>query len=239
MLTETVLSVSNLCFSYPDKPQVLQNLNLTIKPRERVGLIGANGAGKTTLFLSFCGVLQPTAGEILLFGKPVIVGKFRPEIGLVFQNPHDQLFSASVRDDVAFGPENMGLSPAEVDRRTRDALSLTGVLELASRIPHHLSGGERRMVAIASVLAMSPQLIVYDEPSANLDLRSRRRLIHFLQNSQETLIVSSHDLALILDVCSRVILLDKGSIVADGNPREIITDAQLMAVHGLEALPTS
>lgn len=236
MSAEAALSVSNLYFSYPDCPQVLQNLTLTIQPGERVGLIGANGAGKTTFFLSLCGVLQPTAGEILLFGKPVIPGQFRPEIGLVFQNPNDQLFSASVREDVAFGPENMGFSAAEIERRTQNALSLTGTLKLASRIPHHLSGGEKRMVAIASILAMQPQLIVYDEPSANLDLRSRRRLIHFLQDSLETLIISSHDLELILQVCSRVILLDKGCLVADGNPGEIVTNRQLMEAHGLESI---
>ncbi|MBC6423525.1 MAG: ABC transporter ATP-binding protein [Hormoscilla sp. SP12CHS1] len=228
------IAVCNLCFSYPDKWHVLQNLSLTIQPGERVGLIGPNGAGKTTFFLLICGVLQPTAGEIVLWDKPVVAGEFRPEVGLVFQNPNDQLFSASVRDDVAFGPENLGLSPAEVDDRVQAALSLTGVLELAARVPHHLSGGEKRMVAIASVLAMHPQLVIYDEPSANLDLRARRRLIDFLQDSNETLVISSHDLELILELCDRVLLLDQGQIVADGPPQEVMADWQLMQEHGLE-----
>lgn len=231
---QPAIAVSNLCFSYPDKQQVLQNLSLTIQPGERVGLIGPNGAGKTTFFLLVCGVLQPTAGEIVLWDKPVVAGEFRREIGLVFQNPNDQLFSASVRDDVAFGPENLGLSPAEVEDRVQAALSLTGVEELAARVPHHLSGGEKRMVAIASVLAMHPQLVIYDEPSANLDLRARRRLIDFLQASRETLIISSHDLELILEVCDRVLLLDQGQIVADGHPQEVMADGQLMQDRGLE-----
>ncbi|HBQ97633.1 MULTISPECIES: ABC transporter ATP-binding protein [unclassified Roseofilum] len=228
------IAVSNLNFSYPDQPTVLQNLNFTIREGERVGLIGPNGAGKTTLFFCLCGVLSPTSGEIQLWDKPVEVGQFRPEIGLVFQNPNDQLFSASVWDDVAFGPENMGLSPDRVKACTEEALSLTGVTELADRPPHHLSGGQKRMVAIASVLSMHPQAIIYDEPSANLDLRSRRRLINFLQASRETLLISSHDLDLILEVTSRTLLLDSGNIIADGPTVEVMGNTQTMIDHGLE-----
>lgn len=228
------IAVSNLHFSYPDQPNVLQNLNFTIREGERVGLIGPNGAGKTTLFLCLCGVLSPTSGKIQLWGEPVEVGQFRPEIGLVFQNPSDQLFSASVWDDVAFGPDNMGLSPDEVISRTQKALDLTGVTDLADRPPHHLSGGQKRMVAIASVLSMHPQAIVYDEPSANLDLRSRRRLIHFLQNSPQTLLISSHDLDLILEVTSRTLLIDSGHLIADGPTADIMANTQTMIDHGLE-----
>jgi len=228
------IAVSNLNFSYPDQPNVLHNLDFTIHEGERVGLIGPNGAGKTTLFFCLCGVLSPTSGEIQLWGEPVEVGRFRPEIGLVFQNPSDQLFSASVWDDVAFGPENMGLSPDQVNDRTQKALNLTGVCDLADRPPHHLSGGQKRMVAIASVLAMHPQAIVYDEPSANLDLRSRRRLINFLQASPETLLISSHDLDLILEVTSRTLLLDSGELIADGSPKEVMGNRQMMLNHGLE-----
>ncbi|MBP0015514.1 MAG: ABC transporter ATP-binding protein [Roseofilum sp. SID3] len=228
------IAVSNLNFSYPDQPKVLQNLNFTIQEGERVGLIGPNGAGKTTLFFCLCGVLSPTSGEMRLWDKPVEVGQFRPEMGLVFQNPNDQLFSASVWDDVAFGPENMGLSPDRVKACTEEALSLTGVTELADRPPHHLSGGQKRMVAIASVLSMHPQAIIYDEPSANLDLRSRRRLINFLQASRETLLISSHDLDLILEVTSRTLLLDSGNIIADGPTVEVMGNTQTMIDHGLE-----
>ncbi|NES23119.1 MAG: ABC transporter ATP-binding protein, partial [Symploca sp. SIO3E6] len=178
------IQISGLSFSYPNQPPVLQELSFTIHPGERVGLIGPNGAGKSTLFLSICGLLQPTSGEILLCGKPVVKGEFRPEIGLVFQNPNDQLFCPSVQDDVAFGPENLGLSATEIEYRVKEALAVTGIQKLAERVPHHLSGGQKCMVAIAGVLAMQPQVILYDEPSANLDLRSRRRLIDFLQEAE-------------------------------------------------------
>jgi len=233
-MQQPALVVSDLSFSYPDKPDVLRNMSLEILPGERVGLIGPNGAGKTTLFLVICGVLKPDAGEIVLFEKPVTNGNFRPEIGMVFQNSDDQLFCPSVRDDVAFGPQNLGLSKEEVAARVTESLTTTGSLKLADRPPHHLSGGEKRMVSIAGVLAMRPRLIVYDEPNANLDIRARRRLIRFLQASQETILVASHDLELVLEVCDRVILLNEGRIVANGSPREMMSDAALMEAHGLE-----
>lgn len=226
--------LKNLYFSYPDKPDVLDGVDFQVLPGERVGIIGPNGAGKTTLFMSICGVLTPTGGEIMLFGKPVEPGEFRPEIGLVFQNPNDQLFCASVWDDVAFGPQNMGLSPVEVKTRVEQALSMTGLLNLGSRPPHHLSGGEKRMVAIAGILAMEPLAVIYDEPSASLDIRMRRRLIQLLQSSGQTILISSHDLELILETCDRVILMDAGKIIADGKPQDIMGDAQLMETHGLE-----
>lgn len=230
---KTAIALKNVNFSYSDHPGTLKEINLTIVPGERVGIIGPNGAGKTTLFLSICGIL-PATGEISLFDKPVIPGEFRSEIGLVFQNPNDQLFCASVWEDVAFGPENMGLSPEEVNQRVDRALSLTGVKELAPRPPHHLSGGEKRMVAIAGVLAMQPQLVIYDEPSANLDALARRRLIQFLQGASETMLISSHDLEMILEVCDRVILMAAGKIIADGIPKKIMGDRQLMTAFGLE-----
>jgi cobalt/nickel transport system ATP-binding protein len=238
MGTELALAVSGLSFSYPDKPGVLRDLGLEVGSGERVGIIGPNGAGKTTFFLSICGVLKPDKGEIDLFGEPLTRGHFRPEIGMVFQNSDDQLFSPSVRDDVAFGPHNLGLSRAEVETRVQEALSTTGVLDLADRPPHHLSGGEKRMVSIAGVLAMHPKLIIYDEPSASLDIRSRRRLICFLRKSEETILLASHDLELVLEVCDRVALIDGGSIVANGNPRELMGNVELMEAHGLE-LPHS
>lgn len=228
------LAVSGLSFSYPSRAGVLQDANLEIAAGERVGLIGPNGAGKTTLFLLICGVLRPTSGEIRLFGRAVVPGSFRPEIGLVFQDPDDQLFSPSVWDDVAFGPQNLGLSRDQVAARVKGALSLAGVETLATRAPHHLSGGEKRMVSIAGVLAMRPQLVIYDEPSASLDIRSRRRLISFLQGSEQTLLIASHDLELILEICSRAVLLDEGRIVGQGLPRQLMCDQKLMEAHGLE-----
>ncbi len=228
------LEVSSLSFSYPDKSDVLRDINLEIQSGEKVGLIGPNGAGKTTFFLSICGVLKPSNGEISVLGKPVKSGDFNPEIGMVFQNPDDQLFCPSVRDDVAFGPQNMGLSKSEIETRVSEALSAVGCKELAERPPHHLSGGEKRMVSIAGVLAMRPELVIYDEPSANLGMRSRRRVIKLLQTSTQTILISSHDLELILEICDRVFMLDSGQIVADGNPRQIMADEKLMETYGQE-----
>ena len=229
-----VLTVSGLCFSYPGRANVLQDLSLDVMPGERVGIIGPNGAGKTTFFLTISAVLKPSAGDISVLGKPVLNGDFRPEVGLVFQNPDDQLFCPSVRDDVAFGPGNMGLSKDEVEATVTEALSAVGGLELADRPAHHLSEGEKRMVSIASVLAMRPRLVLYDEPSGNLDIRSRRRLIRLLQASKETILIASHDLELVLEVCGRVLLIDNGRVVADGNPIEIMGDDELMEAHGQE-----
>ena len=233
-LQTPAVTISNLGFAYTESKGILTDINLQISAGESVGLIGANGAGKTTLFLTICGILTPTYGEVKLFEKLVQPGIFNPDIGLVFQNPDDQLLCPTVRDDIAFGPENMGLSPEEVDKRVSVALSLTGISHLIDRVPHHLSGGEKCMVAIASVLAMLPQIILYDEPSANLDLRARRRLIKFLQTAPETTIISSHDLEMLLEVCDRVVLLNQGRIVADGIPQQIMSDRILMESNGLE-----
>lgn len=227
------LNITNLTFAYPEV-QVLRGIDLNIAQGERVGLIGPNGVGKTTLFHVVCGILAPTGGDVTLFGDPVQPGQFHPEVGLVFQYPDDQLFSPSVYDDIAFGPLNMGLELDEVDRRVKRALEITGIEKLGKRAPHHLSGGQKRMVAIAGIMAMEPQLIIYDEPSANLDMRARRRLIDFMKQSEETLLVSAHDLELVLEVCERVILLDEGQIVAQGNPHELMADEALMLAHGLE-----
>lgn len=232
---EPVLAVSGLSFWYSGRLPVLKDLNLKVWPGERVGVIGPNGTGKTTFFLLVCGVLKPAAGEIRLFGKPVVPGEFRPEAGMVFQNPDDQLFCPTVRDDVAFGPRNLALSKEEVDARVRDALTVTGIIELGDHPPHHLSGGQKRLAAIAGVLAMHPRLVIYDEPTSNLDSRYRRRLINFLRTSpQEAVLVASHDLEFILEVCSRVLLMDGGHIVAGGDPKEILGNAALMEAHGLE-----
>ena len=233
-LETPAITISNLCFAYTENKNTLTDINIQIALGESVGLIGANGAGKTTLFLSICGILSPTYGEIKLFDRPVQSGTFNPDIGLVFQNPDDQLFCPTVKEDIAFGPENMGLTPEVISDRVDEALSLTGVSHLIDRIPHQLSGGEKCMVAIASVLAMHPQIILYDEPSANLDLRARRRLIKFLQTSKETNIVSAHDLELIIEVCDRVIVLNQGRIIADGIPTEVMSNRSLMEANGLE-----
>jgi len=231
---EPVLTTTDLSFSYPDRTDVLKEFNIEIKPGEKVGLVGPNGSGKTTFFLLVCGVLKPSEGDILLFGNMVHSGEFCPDVGLVFQNSDDQLFSPSVWEDVAFGPQNMGLSAEEIEARVRTALQTTGCTGLSDRPVHHLSQGEKRMVAIAGVLAMHPRLIIYDEPSANLDIRSRRRLIKMLQESEHATLVASHDLEMILEICHRVVLIDQGNVVAEGVPQNIFADEELMEVHGQE-----
>ncbi|MBE7380685.1 MAG: ABC transporter ATP-binding protein [Leptolyngbya sp. SIO1E4] len=228
------IALHHVAFSYTDTPDILQDVTLTIREGERVGLIGHNGCGKTTLFMLICGLLQPSAGTVTLFDQPVRLNQFYPEVGLLFQDPEDQLFSPSVEDDVAFGPQNLGLSEAEITARVEAALELTGMTALAKRPPHHLSGGEKQMVAIAGLLAMCPRVLLYDEPTASLDLRTRRRLIGFLQRSDETLVIASHDLEFLLEVCDRVVLIDDGQIIADGNARDIMGNQTLMEKHGLE-----
>lgn len=231
------ISINKISFFYKNLP-ILTNLSLFINPEEKVGLIGANGAGKTTLFLSICGLLTPVRGEIKLFEKVVKSGKFYPEIGFIFQNPDDQLFCPMVKDDIIFGAENLGLSRDEINQRLEDVLREVEVAHLLHRIPHQLSGGEKSMVAIASVLMMKPKIILYDEPSANLDLKARRNLINFLKSKQQTIMVSSHDLELILEVCDRTIVMNQGKIVADGKPSEIMSNESLMKANNLEIPPS-
>ena len=228
------LDLQDVNFAYPGRPAALNGVNLQIRHGERVGLIGPNGAGKTSLFLTTCGILKPDSGNIVAYNQVIQSSRFHPGIGLVFQNSDDQLFSPTVEEDVAFGPYNIGLNETEVQARVKEAFTLTGTQHLASRAPHHLSGGEKRMVSIAGVLAMRPGLVLYDEPDANLDSRARRRLIQFLQQAPHTLIVASHDLEMVLEVCDRVLLLDGGKIIADGIPAHIMGDIRLMEAHGLE-----
>jgi len=231
---EPVLTVTDLSFSYPDRADVLNKFNIQINPGEKVGLVGPNGSGKTTFFLLVCGVLKPDGGDILLFGNTVRSGEFYPDVGLVFQNSDDQLFSPSVWEDVAFGPQNMGLAAEEIEKRVKMALETTGCIGLSGRPVHHLSQGEKRMVAIAGVLAMHPRLMIYDEPSANLDIRSRRRLIKMLQASEHATLVASHDMEMILEICDRVVLIDQGNIVVEGEPHDVFSNEELMEAHGQE-----
>jgi len=238
MTAELAVEVHQLWVAYPGCPPVLQGLDLRVEVGQRVGVIGPNGAGKTTLFLALAGLLPPWAGQITLLGQPLQPGQFRPEVGLVFQDPADQLFAPSVAEDVAFGLRNLGLPEAEITAAVQAALQRTGTLHLANRPPHHLSDGEKRLVALAGVLAMQPQLVLYDEPTAGLDLRSRRRLIAFLQQAGHTFLLASHDLELILEVCNWVILLDQGRIWAQGSPRQLLGQAGLLEAHGLE-VPSS
>ena len=228
------IQIDAIAYAYPGQAPILAQVSLEIKAGERVGLIGHNGCGKTTLFRLICGLIPPLTGQVQVFGRPVQPGMFCSEVGLLFQVPEDQLFSPTVWDDIAFGPYNLGLTDAQVQARVEMALEMTGTQALAPRPPHHLSGGEKQMVAIAGLLAMKPQVLLYDEPTASLDLRTRRRLIHFLQRSRETLAIASHDLEFLLEVCDRVILIDQSRVIADGNIRQIMANQALMEQHGLE-----
>jgi cobalt/nickel transport system ATP-binding protein len=228
------LEVRDLEVAYAERVQVLQGVSFEVAEGERVGVIGPNGAGKTTLFLALSGVVTPAAGSIRIDGEAVRPGRFRQDVGLVFQNPDHQLICPTVDEDVAFGPRNLSLAPDLVRARVAEAMAETGVTELADRAPHNLSGGEKRMCSIAAVLALEPRLMIYDEPSASLDIRSRRRLIEFLLASPATSLVASHDLELVLEVCPRTLVVDDGRIVADGPSCEIMDDTALMERHGLE-----
>lgn len=230
-----LLVVKKLDFSYPHLPAVLSGINLSINNGERVGLIGPNGAGKTTLFLLACGIIKPLKGEIEILGVPVRKGDFNPAIGMVFQHTSDQLINPSVREDIAFGPRNMGFSESKVEERVNHAAAATGITKLLERVPHQLSSGEQRLVALAGILAMKPKLLILDEPTSDLDMRYRRRLIGLLTGmNDKTMILASHDLEFILEVCSRVILLDQGIIQAEGLPQQVMSDRCLMERHGLE-----
>jgi cobalt/nickel transport system ATP-binding protein len=234
-----MIDVRDLRFAYPDGRQALDGVTFTVSPGESVALIGPNGAGKTTLFLCLCGVLRATPGSISVAGldpaEPSQRRQLPARVGVVFQNPDDQLFSSTVAEDVAFGPLNLGLPADEVRDRVADALKRTGMAGQDDRVPFHLSGGEKRRAAIAGVLAMRPEVLLLDEPSMFLDPRGRRELIQLISALPRTRLIASHDLALVRDTCSRIILMDAGRVVAEGGTA-LLVDAELMERHGLEGV---
>lgn len=230
------LAVSHLHFSYPDGQLALHDVSLHINAGEKVALVGPNGAGKSTLMLHLNGLLVGT-GEVAVAGLPVIkenLPVIRSQVGMVFQNPDDQLFSPTVFEDVAFGPLHMGLPEAEVRQRVEVALSQVGMADFGSRLSHHLSIGQKKRVAIATVLAMAPAILVLDEPSAGLDPRGRRQLIHLLRELPLTMLVSTHDMFLVQELFPRLILMDEGRVVADGDTAVLLDNQPLLEAHGLE-----
>ncbi|GAA4987467.1 ABC transporter ATP-binding protein [Actinopolymorpha pittospori] len=236
-MTIPVLQVSGLAYAYPDGHQALYGVDLSLARGERVALLGPNGAGKTTLVLHLNGILTAGLGSVHVDG--MLVGKatlreVRRRVGVVFQDPDDQLFMPTVRDDVAFGPANLGMRGAELDARVDEALDLVGMRAYADRPPHHLSFGQRRRVAVATVLAMRPSVLVLDEPSSNLDPASRRELAEILTALDVTVLMVTHDLPYALQLCERSVILDEGTIVADGSTRDLLADAELMESHRLE-----
>ena len=232
-----MLEVRDLHFDYPDGHEAIKNISFTIHPGESVGIIGANGAGKSTLLMLLMGVLFPKNGKVLV-GDVEVTKKtlpmIRQQMGMVFQDPDDQLFMTTVYDDVAFGPRNYQLSEQEVEQRVTMALDLVGIPHLKDRAPFRLSGGEKRAAAIASVLSMEPDILIMDEPTSALDPKSRRRLISLLNSFEHTKIITSHDLDTIVETCRRTIVIKAGEIVADGKTMDILTNVELLDRSGLE-----
>lgn len=232
-----MLDVRGLAYAYPDGHQALFGVDLHVHPGERVALLGPNGAGKTTLVLHLNGILKAGAGAVSVSGLPITdmhLREIRRRVGIVFQDPDDQLFSATVRDDVAFGPYNFGLRGDELESRVRAALQKVGMEDYADRPPHHLSFGQRRRVALATVLVMEPEVLVLDEPSSNLDPASRRELADIVRALDITVLMVTHDLAYALELCPRAVVLSSGVVVADGETRAILTNAELMRANRLE-----
>ena len=236
-MSHHLVEMRDVSFAYPDGTEALKEVSFRIEHGGSAALIGGNGAGKSTLLLHLNGYLATMHGEVRI-GDTIVTRETAPlarrAVGMVFQDPDDQLFMPTVAEDVAFGPLNAGLPPEQVENRVASALERVGMTHVRNRPPYRLSAGEKRAVAIATVLAMSPDILVMDEPSSNLDPRARRRLIGHLQSFEHTKIIATHDLELVVEVCRHVIVMDAGRIVARGPTIEILSDENLMSAHGLE-----
>ena len=236
-MSHHIVEARDLHFSYPDSTQVLKGVSFRITHGESVAIVGANGAGKSTLLLHLNGYLMASSGDLRVGDSPIVRENLkivRRAVGMVFQDSDDQLFMPTVFDDVAFGPLNMGLPSNEVTRRVTEALETVGALHLEDRPPYKLSGGEKRAVAIATVLSMSPDILVMDEPTSNLDPRARRLLIELLKSFMHTKIIATHDLDMVMDLCERTLVIREGLIIADGPTADIMEDEELLATSSLE-----
>ena len=232
------IEVSHLHYTYPDGTEALRGIELTVEAGEKVALVGPNGAGKSTFLLHLNGILGGGHGSVVIDGttvEPATVKRIRSAVGLVFQDPDDQLFSPTVREDVAFGPIHMGVPGHELHHRVERALDAVGMSGFEARVPHHLSLGQRKRIAVATVLSMDPAVLVFDEPTAGLDPRGRRELMAVMASRPETLLVSTHDLAMVAETLPRTVILDDGAVVADGPSSELLHDEALLEAHGLES----
>jgi cobalt/nickel transport system ATP-binding protein len=236
-MTDYAVRITRLSYTYPDGTKALDGIDLDVRCGERIAIVGPSGAGKSTLLLHLNGVLRGD-GNVRIMGMKLEssnLQQIRKQVGLLFQDPNDQLFCPTVYEDIAFGPLNLGIPAGEIPRRVEKALDDAGLSQsLRSRSSHHLSLGERRRVSLATVLAMEPEILGMDEPTSNLDPRNRRHLIEVISGLSASLIIATHDLELVLDVCSRTVLMDRGKIGADGDTRSMLADARLMELHGLE-----
>jgi cobalt/nickel transport system ATP-binding protein len=231
-----VIEISNLNFTYPDGTRALEEINLDVYENETLGIIGPNGAGKSTLLLHLNGLLNGN-DKVKIFGKAVSkknITLIRQKVGLVFQDPQDQLFMPTVYEDVAFGPNNLGIPKQEIDRKVSSALEEVGLLDKRDNLSYHMSLGEQKRLSIATVLSMSPEILVLDEPNSNLDPASRRHLINLLKSLKVTKVLATHDMEMVLELCSKVVLLDKGKVIDEGETKEILSDKLLLEPHGLE-----
>ena len=234
------LEIKQLAFAYPDGNQALFGVDLQIAKGERVALLGPNGAGKTTLVMHLNGIHPAQHGEVLIAGEKidienkVALKRIRSQVGIVFQDPDDQLFMPTVREDIGYGPYNLGLRGPELDQAINNALAQVGMLDFIDRAPHHLSFGQRRRIAVAGVLAMKPEILVLDEPSSNLDPASRRELAEILKSLEITLLMVTHDLPYALELCPRSLILSGGKIVEDRDTRELLKDEQTLEKYRLE-----
>ena len=239
-MTTPSLEIKELAFAYPDGNQALFGVNLRIERGERVALLGPNGAGKTTLVMHMNGIHPAEHGKVSVAGEVIdttnkdLLRRIRGKVGVVFQDPDDQLFMPTVGEDVAFGPYNMGIRGAELDKAVDEALEMVHMSEFKERPPHHLSFGQRRRVAVATVLAMKPEILVLDEPSSNLDPAGRRELAEILKSLDVTIVMVTHDLPYAFELCERSVILSGGVIVADGKTGDILKDQPLLAKHRLE-----
>lgn len=235
------IDMENLSFSYKDNKKVLDGINLNAREKDSIGIIGANGAGKSTLLKLLVGLDLGFEGSVRVEEIPLekkTISRIREKIGFVFQEADNQLFMNTVGQDVAFGPINYGLGKEEVENRVSKALERTGITHLKDKYNHELSGGEKKLASIATILSMNIDIILMDEPSASLDPKNRRNLISILNGFDHLKIITSHDLDFVWDTCNRVLVLNEGKIVADGTPDEILRDKKLLEENGLE-LPLS
>ncbi len=230
-----LVETRDLCYTYPGNVTALHGINFIAPRKARIAVIGSNGAGKSTLFKHFNGIFKPTSGSVLVQGEPITkenIRNIRKFVGIVFQNPDDQIFSPTVEQDVAFGPTNLGLDEKTVQHRVSEALRIVGIEHLASRVPHHLSGGEKKRVAIAGVVAMEPQVLVLDEPTAGLDPQGVRDFNHFCNSLSQryglTVIFSTHDVSLVPEIADYVYVMNKGTIVASGTIEEIFVQMEML-----------
>jgi cobalt/nickel transport system ATP-binding protein len=239
-MSELSLQIKDLAYAYPDGHQALFGVNLDLRRGEKVALLGPNGAGKTTLVMHLNGIIPTMQGTVSVAGQVVAADnkaqltEIRHKVGIVFQDPDDQLFMPTVGEDVAFGPYNAGLRGMELENAVKTALELVGMYEFLDRPPHHLSFGQRRRVAVATVLAMKPEILVMDEPSSNLDPASRRELADIVRSLDVTLLMVTHDLPFAYELCERSVILSGGVIVADGATESILKDSDLLSANRLE-----